>query len=90
MRRFLAAVFCLTFTVSVYGSLPGQVDDEASGGVIYKKETRIDIDDPMDIDGTPDKPELEPITGRSPLEKDSLIKIRTSFERELLRSVHSL
>lgn len=90
MHRIPGAVFCLVFTVSTFGSLPGQVDDEAAGGVIYKQKTILDIDEGLDIDGTRDKPELEPVEGRNPRDFDSLIKLRTSFERELLRSVHSL
>ena len=90
MRRVMAALFCLAFTVSVYGSLPGQVDEDKPGGVIYKKKTILDIDKGIDVDGTRDKPEVEPIEGYKGRDFESLIKLRTNFEKELLRSVNSL
>jgi len=89
MRQVIGLTLALLVSLSVFGGVPGQTGD-GPGGVIYQKKTIIDIIDGIDIDVERRGPDGEIFWERSPGEFDSLIKLRTNFDRELYRSVHNL
>ena len=67
----------------------GEAMGGASGDVVYKKETQYDFEGD-DIDGALVKPEEANISGEQHGKTSSLIKIRSDFVPELLKSVENI
>jgi hypothetical protein len=59
------------------------------GGVVYERETSFDFDAEQ-IGGQVVRPDGEMTTGMRSRERSSLIRIRTDFVSEMVKSVESL
>jgi hypothetical protein len=57
--------------------------------VTYKQKTNYDFDDDQ-VEGTLVQPDTDLITGRLRSSHESLVRLRTTFQPEMLKSVESL
>ena len=97
MKHVIAFLFALSLvfaaqTAFAQDALPnaGEAMGGAGGGdVVYKKETNYDFEGD-DIDGALVKPEEANISGEQHGKTSSLIKIRSDFVPELLKSVENI
>lgn len=65
------------------------VKREGATTVSYKQRTNYDFDDDQ-VEGTLVQPDTDLITGRLKATHDSLVRPRTTFQPEMLKSVESL
>jgi hypothetical protein len=57
--------------------------------ITYKQKTNYDFDD-EEVDGTLIQPDTDLVTGRLKATHDSLVRARTTFQPEMLKSVESM
>ena len=70
--------------VAAGGALKGQ-----PSAVTYKQKTSYDFDDDQ-VEGQVIHPDTDLVTGRSKTHHESLVRPRTTFQPEMLKSVESL
>ena len=96
-RQLLALVFASGL---LGGSALGQTQAAAPSGepavkrdgahtVSYKQRTNYDFDD-EEVQGSLVQPDTDLITGRRKATHESLVRLRTTFQPEMLKSVESL
>lgn len=95
MRWRIGLPWTLAFAVVVPGLAaaqdadPGTVEDPATPGVVYKKETVYDFEDDV-VEGAFIRPEGEYLDARRAARHSSLIRIRESFVPEMLKSAEDI
>ncbi len=57
--------------------------------ISYKQKTTYDFDEEQ-VEGTTVRPDVDLVEGRTGKKQDSLIRLRSSFQDEMLKSVESL
>ena len=100
--RFTRQLFALTVASALLGgsalaqtrlapqdAASATVKSEAGHTVTYKQRTNYDFDDDQ-VEGTLVQPDTDLITGRGKAKHDSLVRPRTTFQPEMLKSVESL
>jgi hypothetical protein len=88
---FLAGALLAPALASAQGPVPEATNDGNVGvdGVLYKKETVYNFDDDM-VEGALVKPDGLRIQGEQHGKTSSLIKIRSDFIPEMIKSVEDL
>lgn len=87
MRSLIATAFSLS-TLLLGGSAFAQ-DAAQGGGVVYERETVYDFENEY-IDGSVMRPDGLDVWGRNSNKQSTLIRIRTDFVPEMVRSVEEL
>ena len=85
--RTLVGRIAVVATVVALGSLAWAQD--ASSQPVHLRKVIVNFTEEV-IEGSLDQPDFEVIKVRHHTKFESLVKVRTNFRAELLRSVHSL
>jgi len=94
MKRWTTALLAAAFVVTCASVACAQAPlPEAAGaddpGVVYKKETQYDFEDDL-VEGSLVKPDGAMVGGELHGKTSSLIKIRSDFIPEMIKSVEDL
>lgn len=89
MRSLFATAFAMSALFSAHAAVAQDAPPAEGGGVVYERETVYDFENEY-IDGSVMRPDGLDVWGRNSNKQSTLIRIRTDFVPEMVRSVEEL